>query len=314
MPQSDHAVVTGAFSYTGGFIARHLLEQNFQVTTLTRHPDHQNQFNGTVRTAPFDFSDKEALRKSMQGASVLYNTYWVRFERGDITFERAVENSKTLFEAAVDAGVSKIVHISIANPSPDSPLPYYSGKWRVEEALQNIGVPYAIIRPTWIFAKNDILMNNIAWALRRFPFYPLCGRGDYLVQPIYAEDLAAQSVAAASQTNNVIEDAAGPETFTFADLLRILADAMGVRTRLVKTPPSIGLVLTQLVGLMVRDVVLTRDEVDGLSAGLLASKNPPTGTTRFSSWLKDNAVVLGRRYESELKRNFRLQESNPSID
>ncbi len=314
MPQSDHAVVTGAFSYTGGFIARQLLRAGTRVTTLTRHPDLRNSFRGTVKTAPLDFSDKAALIKAMQGASVFYNTYWIRFERGETTFDDAVENSKTLFEAAVDAGVSKIVHISVSNPSPNSRLPYFAGKWRVEEALQNVGVSYAIIRPTWIFAKNDILMNNIAWALRRFPFYPLCGSGDYLVQPIYAEDLAVQSVAAASQTDNVIEDAAGPETFTFAELLRMLADAMGVRIRLVKTPPSIGLALTQLVGLMVRDVVLTRDEVDGLSAGLLASKNPSTGTTRFNSWLKDNAVVLGRRYESELKRNFRLQESNPSID
>ncbi len=306
MPQSDHAVVTGAFSYTGGFIARHLLAQNMTVLTLTRHPDLRDSFGGAIQAAPMDFSDKTGLRRSMQGASVLYNTYWVRFERGEITFARAVENSRTLFEAAVDAGVGKIVHISIANPSPDSHLPYYSGKWRVEEALQNLGVSYAIIRPTWIFAKNDILMNNIAWALRRFPFYPLCGDGDYLVQPIYAEDLAEQVVAAGSQADNVIADAAGPETFSFADALQMLADAMGIRCRLVNTPPSLGLALTRLVGLMVRDVVLTRDEVDGLSAGLLASKLPPTGTTRFSSWLKENADHLGRRYESELNRNFRL--------
>ena len=306
MPDSEIAVVTGAFSYTGGFIARRLLEQDVRVTTLTRHPDYGDRFRGKVQVAPLDFSDREGLRRSMQGASVLYNTYWVRFERGEITFARAVEYSKTLFETAVEAGVSRIVHISIANPTPGIDLPYYEGKSRVEEALKSVGVSYAIIRPTWIFAKNDILMNNIAWALRRFPFYPVCGRGDYPVQPIYAEDLASQAVAAGSWADDLIADAAGPETFSFAEVLQMLVEAMGVRCRLVKTPTSVGLALTRLVGLMVRDVVLTRDEVDGLSAGLLASKSPPTGATRFSSWLKETADHLGRRYESELDRNFRL--------
>ena len=226
MPQPDLAVVTGAFSYTGGFIARRLLRSGVCVTTLTRHPDIQNAFDGEVKAAPLDFSDRAALTRSMEGASVLYNTYWVRFERGETTFDGAVENSKLLFEAAIDAGISKIVHISVSNPAPNSPLPYFSGKWRVEEALQDSGIPYAIIRPTLVFGADDLLLNNIAWALRRFPFFPIYG--DYPVQPINAEDLATQAVAAASTTGNSTADAAGPDTMTFKELLRLMASKMRV--------------------------------------------------------------------------------------
>ena len=306
MTHPNRAVVTGAFSYTGGFIARRLLRSGVRVTTLTRHPDIQNAFDGEIKAAPLDFSDRAALSRSMKGAKVLYNTYWVRFERGETTFDGAVENSKLLFQAAIDAGVTRIVHISVSNPSPNSPLPYFSGKWRVEEALQDSGIPHAIIRPTLVFGPGDLLLNNIAWAIRRFPFFPVYGDGDYPVQPINAEDLAAQLVDAGSSTENLIADAAGPETLSFGDLLRRIASAMGVRRRFIRVPPTLGLALTSVIGLLMRDVVLTRDEIDGLMSGLLTSDAPPIGTTRMNDWLTNNADNLGRNYQSELQRNFRL--------
>ena len=306
MTCADHAIVTGAFSYTGGYIARHLLRQDVRVTTLTRHPDTGDSFGGAVKCAPLDFSDINALSRSMKGASVFYNTYWIRFERGKTTFGGAVENSEILFNAAKNAGIRKIVHISVSNPSLKSRLPYFKGKWQVEEALKNIGIPYAIIRPTLVFGPDDLLLNNIAWALRRFPVFPMYGNGDYPVQPIYAEDLAEQAVAAATVSENFVADAAGPDTFSFEELIGLLASAMGIRARFIHMPPSVSLALTSIVGLVVRDIVLTRDEVDGLMAGLLTSKASPTGTTRFNDWLSENAHNLGRHYESELQRNFRL--------
>ena len=304
IPHPDTAVVTGAFSYTGRYITRRLLDEGVHVRTLTGHPDRQDPFGGQVEAAPLDFSDPDGLHRSMQGAGVLYNTYWVRFERGQTTFDRAVENSSVLFEAAAKAGISRIVHISVSKASSGSSLPYFKGKGRVEESLKGLGIPYSTIRPTLTFGAGDLLMNNMAWALRRFPFFPICGSGDYPVQPIYAGDLADQAVAAASQAGNSVSDAAGPETLSFEALLRLIASSMGVRSRFVHTPPSLGLNLTRLVGLMVRDVVLTRDEVDGLMAGLLTSDAAPTGTTALSSWLEDYAHHLGLRYASELRRHF----------
>ncbi len=305
MPQFDTAAVTGAFSYTGRYITRCLLDEGVRVRTLTGHPDRRDPFGGIVDVEPLEFSDPDRLRLSMRGASVLFNTYWVRFERGETTFDRAVENTRLLFEAAAEAGVGRIVHISVSNPSSGSSLPYFRGKGRVEELLESVGVPYAIIRPTLTFGAGDLLLNNMAWALRRFPFFPICGDGSYLVQPIYAGDVAAQAVAAAYETGNSVADSAGPDTMSFKELLGLLASAMGVRYRLLHTPPSVGLALTRMVGLMKRDVVLTRDEVDGLMAGLLTSSAPPTGTTALSSWLEGNANDLGRRYASELDRHFR---------
>ena len=305
MPHPDIAVVTGAFSYTGGYIARRLLKQGIGVRTLTRSPDQENPFGRQVKAAALDFSDPDGLCRSMRGAGVLYNTYWVRFARGGTTFDRAVENTKALFEAAERAGVGRIVHLSVTNALSESGLPYFRGKGQVEDLLKGLEVSYAIIRPTLIFGVGDLLLNNMAWALRRFPVFPVYGNGDYPVQPVYAEDLATQAVAAGSESENSVADAAGPETFSFETLLRLLASSVGVRRRFVHTPPFVGLALTGLVGLLMRDVALTRDEIDGLMAGLLISKEPPTGKTRLADWLADNADGLGRRYVSELRRNFR---------
>ena len=303
-PNPDLAIVTGAFSYTGKYVARRLLDQGVRVRTLTRSPNAEDPFAGHVEAAPLDFSGPDGLVRSMQGAGVLYNTYWIRYERGLTTFELAVENTRTLFEAAKRAGVGRIVHFSVTNVSLESELPYFRAKARVEDMLTNLGVPYAIIRPTLGFGVGDVLLNNMAWALRRFPVFPVYEKGDYPVQPVYVEDLAAQAVEAGYQSENSVADAAGPDTFSFEELLRLLASSMGVRARLVRTPPSVGLALTGLVGLMMRDVVLTRDEVDGLMAGLLTSEEQPTCTTRLSDWLKDGADGLGRRYVSELTRNW----------
>ena len=303
----DLAVVTGAFGYTGGYVARRLVDAGILVRTLSRRPAGQSPLGALVETAPLDFSDPGGLRRSMEGAGVLYNTYWIRYARGQITFDRAVENSRTLFEAAVEAGVGRIVHLSVTNPSHDSELPYFRGKAQVEELLDGLGVAYAVIRPTLVYGDGDLLLNNMAWALRRFPVFPVCGNGQYPVQPVYVEDLAVQAVEAGAASGNSVADAVGPETLSFNELLRLLASAMRIRARLMHMPPSVALALTRTVGLLKGDVALTRDEVVGLMAGLLASKAAPTGTTKLSEWLAVNADGLGRRYVSELRRNFRLR-------
>ena len=305
MPHPDLAVVTGAFSYTGRYVTRRLLDQGVRVRTLTRSPDAEDPFGGRVEVAPLDFSDPDGLRRSMQGAGVFYNTYWIRYAHGRITFDLAVENTRTLFEAAKRAGVGRIVHFSVTNVSSGSGLPYFRGKARVEDMLKGLGVTYAIIRPTLVFGVGDLLLNNMAWALRRFPVFPVYGNGDYPVQPVYVEDVAAQAVEASSQSESSVADAAGSDALSFEALLRLLASSMGVRRWFLHTPPRVGLALTGLVGLLMRDMALTRDEVVGLMDGLLTSDEPPTGTTRLTDWLAENGDGLERRYVSELRRNYR---------
>lgn len=298
-------VVTGAFSFTGKYITRRLLAKGIRVRTLTNHPDRPNPFDQPVETAPYDFDNPERLAESLRGATTLYNTYWVRFAYGEVSHETAVRNTEALFRAAKEAGVRRIVHVSIANPDPASPLPYYSGKGRLEQALESSGLSYAILRPTVVFGPEDILINNIAWLLRRFPVFGIPGDGAYRVQPIYAEDFAALAVAAGERTDNFIMDAVGPETFTFTELVRLLARSVGSRARILHLPPGLALTIARCIGWFVGDVVLTKDEVAGLTADLLAVSGEPTGCTRLTDWLQENGDTVGAVYASELKRHYK---------
>ena len=305
METAGLSAVTGAFGYTGKYIAQRLLSMGKTVKTLTGHPNRPNPFGERVSVAPLNFGNSEELVRSLQGAEVLYNTYWIRFPRGQVTFDKAVENTKTLIKAAEDAGVRRIVHVSITNASADSPLPYFKGKGIVEQAIRSSRLSYAIVRPTVIFGMEDILINNIAWFLRRVPVFAIFGSGAYRIQPIFVEDVAEIAVRAAHQSDNVTLDATGPETITFEGLVRLIANKIGSRARLIHVRPGLALFLSRLMGYAVRDVVLTRDEMEGLMANLLISEGPPMGQTQLSDWLEQNADDIGVSYTSEMSRHYR---------
>jgi uncharacterized protein YbjT (DUF2867 family) len=298
-------VVTGAFGYTGKYIVQRLLAAGRRVRTITGHPQRANGFGDQVEIAAMDFHDPASLVQSLRGASVLYNTYWVRFNHGRATFEEAVTNSRVLIQAAREAGIRKIVHLSIANPSLDSHLPYYSGKALVEKAILDSGLSYSILRPTVIFGIEDILINNIAWFARHFPVFAIPGSGRYQLQPIFVEDLAELATSSARQENSLVLDAVGPEIFTFEDLVRQIASAVGTEPRFLHVSPRAAVQMLRFVGSIVGDVILTREEIEGLMADMLVSKQPATGRTLFSTWLGQNAAVIGTQYASELKRHFR---------
>lgn len=301
MEAPELCVVTGALSYTGRHIAERLLEMGHRVKTLTGHPGRPDPFGGRVEAAPFNFHNPGELRRSLEGAGTLYNTYWIRFPYGRATYDLAVDNTRALLQAAREAGVRKVVHISIANASRESPFPYYRGKAAVEEAVIGSSLSYAIIRPTVLFGHGDILINNIAWLLRRFPLFGVPGSGQYGLQPVHVEDVAGMAV---SPGENTVRDAAGPEVFTFNELIRLIREEVRGRARIIHTGPGTAYLLTRLLGLLVKDVVLTREEIAGLMAGLLVSHHPPEGKTLFSSWLRHNARKVGAGYASELRRHY----------
>lgn len=299
-------VVTGAFSYSGSHIAERLLDGGRQVRTLTSHPGRHHPLQGRVQALAYRFDDPAALARSLEGVTTLYNTYWVRFDRGQTTFANAVEHSRMLFSAARRAGVERVVHVSITNPSVDSPLPYFRGKALVEYALAQSGMPYAIVRPTWLFGgRRDVLVNNIAWILRHLPVFALPGNGAYPVQPVHIDDLARICVNAAAAGDDVVVDAAGPEQMPFAELVALIRTAVGSHGPVIPVPPVLMAGAARALGLLVRDVVLTPDEITGLMNGLLVSHDPPRGQIAFSRWLDQHAASVGSSYANELRRHFR---------
>ena len=248
--------------------------------------------------------DPDQLEESLKDCRVLVNTYWIRFDRGVNTQKAAVENTRRLLAAAAHAGVRRVVHVSITNPSLDSPLPYFRGKAENELAVVQSGMSYAILRPTVLFGAEDILINNIAFLLRRFPIFFVAGTGSYRLQPIYVDDLAELVVRAVYRDDDTLTDAVGPETFTFRELVSLIGMTIGRARPLLPVPPALLLLAARFLSLLLGDVLLTRHEIEGLMAGLLVSAAPPLGETRLSDWLQENRLTVGKRYASELMRHY----------
>ena len=295
--------VTGAFSYSGKYITKRLLESGEEVITLTGHPNRPDPFGGKVKAYPLDF-DETSMTRSLQGVDVLVNTYWVRFDKGENTQPRAVENTRKLIDAAKAAGVKRVVHISITNPSANSHLPYFWGKAANEKAVMESGMSYAILRPTVLVGGEDILINNIAFLLRRFPFFVLPGDGSYKLQPVYVDDLAELAVEGVYSEENRVIDAVGPDIFTFKEMVELIGEKIGAKRPLMSVPPRLALLAAQFLSILVNDVILTPEEVDGLIAGLLVSKESPRGKTHLRDWLEKNKEKVGVKYASELKKHY----------
>jgi len=295
-------VVTGAFGYSGRYIARRLLDADHGVITLTNSLKRHNPFGERMRAVPFNFDRPELLVESLRGTDVLINTYWVRFDHRLFTHDQAVANTKILFRAAKDAGVRRIVHVSITNPDIDSDLPYFHGKAELESALASLGVSYCILRPTVLFGKEDVLINNIAWSLRHFPIFGVFGAGDYKLQPIYVDDLAAAAVEKAVGDQNEVVNAIGPETFTYRELVETIQRSLGLKRLVVSVPPELGYWACRGLGFFVRDVIITRQEIRGLMEGRLCVDAPPLGLTKLTEWIDRHKDTLGRHYTSEMAR------------
>lgn len=302
--ETPRNIVTGAFGFTGKYIARLLLQRGESVRTLTAHPDPNSALAGSIEVAPLDFSRPQELVENMCGASTLYNTYWVRFDRGEVTHDVAVRNTAALVRAAEEAGIRRIVHISVSNPSLESALPYFRGKAQAEQAVLRCRVSHAILRPALLFGAEDILINNIAWLLRSVPMFAIPGDGMYRVQPIFVEDLAELAVDAAGEESSFTIDAVGPEIYRYDDLVRLIAGTIGSASRIVHVPPGLMSLASRIVGHFVNDVVLTKDEIAALMADLLVSSHPPMARTSLRGWLEANANRVGVTYASELARHY----------
>jgi len=296
--------VTGAFGYSGRYIASRLLQAGHTVITLTNSLNRPSPFGQKVTALPMQFEQPGRLAESLRGADVLINTYWVRFDHRLFSHSQAVANTKILFQAAKDAAVRRIVHVSITNPDLRSDLSYFRGKAELESALASLGLSYCILRPAVLFGKEDVLINNIAWSLRHFPVFGLFGNGQYKLQPIYVDDLALAAVEQAAGHRNEIVNAIGPETFTYRELVQTVMWSLGIKRLILGVPPEVGYWSCRLVGLLVRDVVITRPEIRGLMEGRLCVDAPPLGATKLTDWILRHKDTLGRHYTSEMARRL----------
>lgn len=296
-------LVTGAFGNIGGAIAERLLSNGRSVRTLTGSRVAGKQ---AIDVRPFEFDDPAAVRGAFEGVNTFYNTFWVRTGDRSGQYDLAIERSRILIEAAAVAGVERIVQMSVIKPSPESPYAYFRAKAEVERLARSTGVPVACVRPALVFGPDAPLFENLAWILRRAPLFGVAGDGSYRVRPVHVDDVADLCVDLGSRSNDVTVDAVGPERPTYIDMVRALRDAIGCRTRIVRMNPRLVLASSRIMGIVLKDDLVTRDELLSTMEGIADSDEPATGSVLLSEWLRTEGPELGLRYHNERRRRARL--------
>jgi uncharacterized protein YbjT (DUF2867 family) len=299
-------LITGASGFIGGAIAARLVGRA-TVRSLTSHP-RKNRFPDTVKSFAYAFDRDDRMADAFRGVDVFVNSYYVRFNYGGLTFEDAVDRSRVLIAHARAAGVRRVIHVSVSNANEASDLPYYRNKGRIETLVRESGIEHTILRPALVVGDGDILVNNIAFFLRRLPVFTVFGDGSYVAQPMTVEAFAGVALEAIDGLHrNATLPVAGPRDWTFLEMVMAIRRAVGVRTAIVRAPAWFALGGLKVAGALLGDVVLTGDEVKGLTGGYLCSDQPVRRGQDLSEWLSrpEVASTLGVRYESELARHFR---------
>ena len=253
MPPRPTAAVTGAFSYTGRYLTRRLLDAGYNVINLSGNPRPEAvaSFTEEERThrlssVPLDFSQTcpsfsasastaassaTSLPAALEGVDVLFCTYWIRFAVDGDSHTKAADRVAGLFDLAKRVGVGKVVFSSHTQATESSPFTYIAGKARAAAALRAAGVPYGIVRPCGIFGDTpleSILMNNAAWVLRRSPLFLLAGDGAHQFQPIHVRDMADLMFDVGTGGGVADErDACGPDVPTARELFSAIGKAVG---------------------------------------------------------------------------------------
>ena len=157
-------VVTGAFSYSGGAIARALIESGRRVRTITGHPERAGAATPPSRYGRSTSMTNWAWSSRSKGRPPSTTRTGSGSPGARSTMTWPSPTRRTLFHAARRAGVQRIVHVSITNPSIESPFPYFRGKALVERALAESEISFAVLRPAILFGGDGVLLNNIALA------------------------------------------------------------------------------------------------------------------------------------------------------
>ena len=296
-------MVTGAFSFTGRYVAKRLLADGEEVRTMTRFPQSASPFSQEVRAVPYDYDSLDSLTEALAGCNRLINTYWRRQPEGALGYDRVVQQSKNLFAAAKAAGVERIVHISINDPHGKD-FPYFRAKCRTERALRECGVSAIVVRPQLVFGDGELLINNLAWTLRKSRWAPVPGDGRYLMQPIHADDYADLIVAVARTEQRGVVDGVGPDVLTYDDMVRLVGEAIGRSPRIIHVHPRIFARAARVVSRFFTEPTVLKYEVYGCLVENGVVPRQPQGSRRLVDWLRERKDSLGRRYADQDHRPF----------
>ena len=275
--------VFGGTGFLGRRVVRHLLGRGFRVRVASRHPERAPALPGPdgagAESVGADVHDEASVASALVGASAAVNAVGLYVERGGRDTFRAVhvEAAARIARLAREAGVERLVHVSGIGADPASASGYIRARGEGEAAVREAFPGAALVRPSAMFGPDDRFLTTLARLLRSLPVFPLFGRGRTRLQPVHVEDVAeavARIVAGAPGAGHPCYELGGPRVYSYAELLRVVADRTGARARLVPLPFALWEALAFLAG-FAPGAPLTRDQVALMRRDNVASRDLP---------------------------------------
>jgi uncharacterized protein YbjT (DUF2867 family) len=273
-------LVTGATGQQGGAVAHALLAAGHKVRAFTRNAAKADALRGRgVEVHVGDFERPETVEKAARGADAAFIVA-TPFEKGP---EAETRQAIGAIDACKRAGVPFIVYSSVGDADKDTGIPHFDSKRRVEEHLEQLGVPYAIVAP--VFFRENLQSPWMAPALQQGTL-PLALPGDRGLQSIDLREIgqfSAKVLTHPTEFHGQRIDLASDES-TPNEMARAIEEAGGPRVR--HTPPPLDQVRKQS-----QDQALMWEWFDkvGYSADIasLRRSHPDVQWRTFSDWARD---------------------------
>jgi uncharacterized protein YbjT (DUF2867 family) len=276
-PQANPAVradprrvlLTGARGFVGGEVLRQLLASGHEVVAVSRHLRATKVPSGVIQVAADITGDGWQRWCEGCGAAIHLVGIIRQVPRAGATFERAhVISTRRVIAACRSLGIRRLIHMSALGARAEAETAYHRTKWQAEEAVRASGLDWTIFRPSPIFGPGDGFSTTIARAMRRLPVFPVFGDGTYRVQPVAVEEVARCFLGALERPVTVGEtyQVGGPEALTYNELLRRIAQALGLRRVFVHIPLSLAKVVVSIIQHLPGGPI-TRDQLTMLLEG-----------------------------------------------
>jgi NADH dehydrogenase len=244
-PTGRTVAVAGGTGFVGGAIAAELHRRGDHVVVLSqRGQAGRGPLPDDVEIRTADATEPASLVDALAGAEALVialafpNSPMESPRRGHTFMAVDAAGTENLVRAARRAGVRQVLYVSGAGAAPDAQRHWFRAKWRAEEAVRQSGIPYTIIRPTWVYGPRDVSLNRFLTFARRLPVVPMTNTGRQLLAPVFIDDvarLAADALTDPAAACQVFE-LGGPETMPMREIIRRATRVAGRRRPVVAGP------------------------------------------------------------------------------
>jgi uncharacterized protein YbjT (DUF2867 family) len=280
--------VFGGTGFLGRRIVRRLLGRGFTVRVAARHPKRVQAVFRPDEPAPLavaaDVHDDVAVAAALVGAQGAVNAVSLYVETGRASFDAVhVDGAARLAKCAREVGVERLVHVSGIGADPESTAPYIRARGRGEFAVLQAFGAATLVRPAVMFGPDDAFLTRLVTLVWTLPIYPMFGRGQTRLQPVYVDDVAeaiARVLDRSDGADRPCYELGGPRIYTYQELLQSIANEMGTRVRTVPMPFAVWQALARVAEFL-PGAPLTRNQIALMRRDNIASDDMP-GLSKLS--------------------------------